>query len=282
MFIETEGIPDENAAVAALLTVEEKVPDCKVLFVDTDQQTGRITVQFMDAGPGQFGLETFLMWMPQILMLAGIIVATLFIFAIVPALQTIPSWVWVFALFGGALLVGGTIVKGIRPPSEISTLAAQKKAAKDAERYAEKEEKTAEKLEKQVEEAKRENKEKSVEISKLTDEMIVAQEDVNQCKRDLKQMQKSTEMVSDGALVALEEKCAKQQGRVDASAIRIKTLNEQLTARVQQTGVKVDPRQVSNSLDNVRKQIKQYQKDGRDASFLYALEADIKRQAGYS
>jgi hypothetical protein len=101
--LSTQGIPDETATITQVLQMEQ-IPDLKVTYVQTNAD-GSIVVQFKDAGPGQFGFETVMAYFPQILMLAGVVLLAISLFWVVPALQTIPSYVWYFVA-GGALVLG--------------------------------------------------------------------------------------------------------------------------------------------------------------------------------
>jgi hypothetical protein len=72
--IDTEGIPDENAAIAQVLELENQVADMKVLYVETHPDN-TITLQFMDTGPGSIALGGLFTLMPAIFILAGIVIA---------------------------------------------------------------------------------------------------------------------------------------------------------------------------------------------------------------
>ena len=161
--IDTQGILDENMAITRLLQLEANVPDLQILYIETNTQDSSIILQFTDAGPGQFGLETVLAWLPQLLLLAGIIAIAFTMFWVIPALQAIPQWVWYVVGIGGVLFVGAWLTGALKitPTTLAGTIATQKQAVVSAEKTAER---TTEQEKRQLErlEAERHQKEEKM------------------------------------------------------------------------------------------------------------------------
>lgn len=80
--METGGIPDETAAITQLLQLEQSTPDMQILYIETNQQTGTITMQFMDKGPGAIILSGLLTSIPTFLIIGAIVIVGYFLWSV--------------------------------------------------------------------------------------------------------------------------------------------------------------------------------------------------------
>lgn len=72
--LQTQGLTAENEglAISQLLSLEDQYPDLRILHVETNPDQQTITMQFMDAGPGQWSLTGFLSSLPTLFMVFAI------------------------------------------------------------------------------------------------------------------------------------------------------------------------------------------------------------------
>lgn len=98
--IETEGIVDEEGAVAQLLTLEQQFPDLKIVYINTDTRSNVITIQFMDKGPGQFSFTGLIGAIPAIL---GIIFIAVIAFVLWQIYSVNPIWLWALLALGAGV-----------------------------------------------------------------------------------------------------------------------------------------------------------------------------------
>jgi len=86
--METGGIPDETAAITQLLQLEQNTPDMQILYIETNQQTGTITMQFMDKGPGAIILSGLLTSIPTLLIVGSVIIVGYFLWIVMQPTTT--------------------------------------------------------------------------------------------------------------------------------------------------------------------------------------------------
>jgi len=97
--LETNGVPNPQAAIDQLLLLEDQEPDLKILHINADPKSTVITIQFMDKGPGQFSFTGLLASMP-------ILLGLVFIVVIAYVLWTVYSSNPLILLFLGAIGAG--------------------------------------------------------------------------------------------------------------------------------------------------------------------------------
>lgn len=111
--LETEGIPDEAAAIQQLLTLEE-TPDLKILYIETDQISNKITLQFMDTGPGQISFGGLFSAIPAIAILVGIVIVGIILWQLY---NSNLSWLLI-----PLIIVGGVATLGLIFAPQLSQL----------------------------------------------------------------------------------------------------------------------------------------------------------------
>lgn len=279
--METQGIPDENVAIAQVLQLEAQVPDLRVLYVETNPLTGIITVQFTDAGPGQFGLETTLAWLPQLLLVGGIIVGVIVMFFVVPALQTIPNWVW-YAVGIGGVLVAAAYLTGawkITPSPAASVLTQQKEMLALAKQQSKQTEKGAERA---TEQAERHLKEKEGKVEQQRD--VVRNAISTQHKRATA-VEKCSEQLSrtpDDA--ALTDKCIRSAEKLGESADLLAFERQKLSELVGQAGSEkaknIEKQSNSSAADAVMRleRARRMARKSGDSAILALTEDAIQKQ----
>lgn len=149
LIVETEPFQDNSALFDQLLSLEQIIPDLKVVYIETCQN-GKITLQFIDVGPGQFGWEMMLAYLPQLLLVAGIIMIAASLFGVIPELQRIPAWAWYLLGIGGGLVLVTFLMgkwKITIPTEPLRDLGAAKKDLKVQEMQIERAERDAERRE---------------------------------------------------------------------------------------------------------------------------------------
>ena len=270
VYIDTQGIPDETTAIQQLLTLEQQVPDLKVLYVQTDATTNRIVLQFIDAGPGQFGLETVLMWLPQVLIIAGIVTVAMFLFGLLPTLQTLPSWIWYIAVIGGALLVGAWLTRGVSRPAEIAAVAREKREERARKTEIKRKETETEKEEEKAKEAMiRTDKQMGI-VRELTDQVIVTYDKTKDCERALKREAEKARP-SQRKMDALEEQCQKIKDEAERVVFRLNRETEMLERTGEKAvGAKASPAMIHE----IRQIIKKKEKAEQDTSKEEAMLSD--------
>ena len=98
--IDTEPFNDETAAIQQLLTLEEQVPDLKVLFIDTCPG-GKVVMQIQDVGPGALSIGGLFSLIPSLFIVIGIIVVGVMLWQV---MEQNPVLIYLLALAGGAIM----------------------------------------------------------------------------------------------------------------------------------------------------------------------------------
>ena len=121
--IDTEPFNDETSAIQQLLTLEEQVPDLKVLFIDTCPD-GKVVMQIQDVGPGSISIGGLFSLIPSVFVLIGIIVVGVMLWQV---MAQNPVLIYLLALAGGTVLFFYFIGKHIPSPSIIRTVSTKEK-----------------------------------------------------------------------------------------------------------------------------------------------------------
>lgn len=106
--LETEGIPDETAIIQQLLTLEE-MPDLRVLYIETDTRASKVTVQFMDTGPGQISFGGLFSAIPAVALLVGVVIVGIVLWQLYTSNL---SWLLVPLIVVGGLVVFSLVFAG--------------------------------------------------------------------------------------------------------------------------------------------------------------------------
>jgi hypothetical protein len=117
--IDVDQIPDETTAIQQTLTLEDKYPDLKVLYVETNPQTNKVTLQVADTG-GDWDLGGILQDLPYFFIIAGIVIVGIILWQVY---QQNPVYLYALLLIGGAItffiLVGSQLGGGVFKPTGV-------------------------------------------------------------------------------------------------------------------------------------------------------------------
>lgn len=119
--IETQGVPDEEAAITQLLQLEQSTPDMQILYIETNRQTGTIMMQFMDKGPGDISFGGLFSTIPSLALIVGIIIVGYLLWQLYQGPQ---SWLIVPLMIVGGIVALYLITgekMGVFKPSPVRT-----------------------------------------------------------------------------------------------------------------------------------------------------------------
>lgn len=211
--IETDGIPDEAAAIAQLLMLEEQVPDLKLLYINTNVSTGVITMQFTDLGPDSFSFIGLMGAMPVLL---GLILVAVVAYTLWTVYSSSAWLLWaMLALGAGVAFFYFTSGKISMPTAPIRAPAAEARTGGERERLMQREDAAVARKQKLEDEQRQ--RQYVIEDRKLAEAEKQAKEEEKraQDRIDVQQRQMDKDMPLINAAIADRERAKKKQQELE-------------------------------------------------------------------